>query len=60
MSVKVVDWSVPLKCTRRTVSVSVPYSEVGGVNADVNLADRPVDTLTSSILPVKKLPPVVP
>ena len=60
MSVKAVDWSVPLKCTRRTVSVSVPYSEVGGVNAAVYLAVKPVDNLTSSILPVKKLPPVVP
>ena len=38
MSVNVLAWSVPLKCIKRTVLTSVPYSEDGAVKLLVNLA----------------------
>ena len=38
LSVNVLAWSVPLKCTKRTVLTSIPYSEDGAVKLPVNLA----------------------
>ena len=50
-SVKVVEASVPLACSNRTVLISEPYSVVVGVNPEVKRADALL-ILTSSTCPL--------